>query len=289
MHAHATKRGIFMYGNHFPDVATQTECMLYPKLMAMNCPHFDFPACNFTEKLMNVKDRRDGASRQGSGRVACFKLTNLIRSYTLECNYNTGRMVNPVISRPSSYGFMDPPSTVNIHHAPKFTPDLFEGTGRALAESLLDLTGHNPWSRLCYTEFKTLEGVRRWLSNRLQNSPEYNQIKVANLYNNVSRDRPIPRKASSTTGSAVAPARPISRTSSVNINHPKKQSPKKRSNTKIVPEHHHSDRNRTSPASKPGSETKVSPAGVSKTASTSSRKLSLPNKFNCYIQRNNGR
>ena len=47
--------GIFMYGNHFPDVATQTECMILPRLMAMNCQHFDFAACNFTERLMNMK------------------------------------------------------------------------------------------------------------------------------------------------------------------------------------------------------------------------------------------
>ena len=77
--------------------------------------------------MINFRDKRDGASREGSGRVACLKLTGLVRSYTLECNYNTGRLVNPIVSRPPSFGFVDPPSAVNIHHSPKFTPELFEG------------------------------------------------------------------------------------------------------------------------------------------------------------------
>lgn len=44
-----------MYGNHFPDAVAQAECMLLPRLMAMNSPHFDFSACNFTERLMCMK------------------------------------------------------------------------------------------------------------------------------------------------------------------------------------------------------------------------------------------
>ncbi|CAG7832919.1 unnamed protein product [Allacma fusca] len=238
MHGHATKRGIFMYGNHFPDVATQAECMLLPRLMSMNCPHFDFPACNFTERLMNMKDRRDGASREGSGRVACLKLTNLIRSYTLECNYNTGRMVNPVVCRPPSYGFVDPPSTVKIHHSPKFTPDLFEGTGRALAESVLDLTGHNPWSRLSYTEFKTLEGMRRWISNRLLHSPEYSQSRGSSLNTSAVKEKIIPKKSCSTTGCGIASVSTTSRASSAIINTSKKRSPKKRTGSKVLVELH---------------------------------------------------
>jgi len=72
------------------------------------------------------RDRRDGASREGSGRVACHKLTGLIRSYTLECNYNTGRMVNHIVSRPPSFGFMDP-SPYHSPHPPKFNIDTYEG------------------------------------------------------------------------------------------------------------------------------------------------------------------
>jgi len=44
-----------MYGNHFADISTQVECMLMPRLMAVNSQHFDFSACNFTERLMCMK------------------------------------------------------------------------------------------------------------------------------------------------------------------------------------------------------------------------------------------
>lgn len=68
------------------------------------------------------RDRRDGMSREGSGRVAVLKLTGLIRSYTLECNYNTGRLVNilPPSIREGSC------KTHNILVPPKYTPQIFE-------------------------------------------------------------------------------------------------------------------------------------------------------------------
>ena len=39
----------------------------------MNTLNFDFSECNFTEKLMTVKDKRDQLSREGAGRVAIHK------------------------------------------------------------------------------------------------------------------------------------------------------------------------------------------------------------------------
>lgn len=36
----------------------------------MNCLNFDYVECNFNEKMMNVKDKKDGLSREGSGRVS---------------------------------------------------------------------------------------------------------------------------------------------------------------------------------------------------------------------------
>ena len=75
IHGHASKRGIFMYGNHFSDMETKISSMLLPKIMSINCANFDFPACNFTEKNMYLKDRHTGAGREGSGRVAAYKAT----------------------------------------------------------------------------------------------------------------------------------------------------------------------------------------------------------------------
>ena len=65
-------------------------------------------------------------SREGSGRVAVLKATGLMRSYTLECNYNTGRLVNvlpPTIKESVPSG---PPPIVQNLTPPKYTPHLFE-------------------------------------------------------------------------------------------------------------------------------------------------------------------
>lgn len=61
-------------------------------------------------------------SREGSGRVAVLKLTGLIRSYTLECNYNTGRLVN-VLPQSVREGNC---KTHSLLVPPKYTPHIFE-------------------------------------------------------------------------------------------------------------------------------------------------------------------
>ncbi|CAH2004531.1 unnamed protein product [Acanthoscelides obtectus] len=161
LHGHASKKGVFMYGNHFDDAERNVECMLLPKLMSINNHNFHFNACNFTERNMYLRDKTDGRSRAGSGRVAVLSLTGIIKSYTLECNYNTGRLVNvlpPTTKEPC--GRMH-----SINVPPKYTPHVFEEVGRSLGSSILDLTGHNPFSRLPNSEFHTLSGLRDWLRN----------------------------------------------------------------------------------------------------------------------------
>ena len=78
LHGHASKRGCFIYANHFEKDEDQVQALLFPKLMSLNSPHFDFEACNFSLKNMQHKDKRDGMSKEGSGRVAIFKSTGII-------------------------------------------------------------------------------------------------------------------------------------------------------------------------------------------------------------------
>ena len=77
LHGHASKRGCFMYGNYIEDEDKYVQCLLFPKLVSVNSANFDFTACNFTEKNMYSHDKRDGMSKEGSGRVAMYKMTGL--------------------------------------------------------------------------------------------------------------------------------------------------------------------------------------------------------------------
>jgi hypothetical protein len=45
---------------------------------------------------MNVKDKKDGLSREGCGRVALYKATGNPLCYTLECNYASGKLKNTI-------------------------------------------------------------------------------------------------------------------------------------------------------------------------------------------------
>lgn len=40
-HAHASKRGGFMFGNHITDAEKQADNITFVKLIAMNCLNFD--------------------------------------------------------------------------------------------------------------------------------------------------------------------------------------------------------------------------------------------------------
>lgn len=72
LHGHASKRGCFIYGNHFQLESDQSLNMLYPKLISLNSAHFDFSACLFSEKNMYALDK-NGLTKEGSGRVALHK------------------------------------------------------------------------------------------------------------------------------------------------------------------------------------------------------------------------
>ncbi|XP_063297985.1 cytosolic carboxypeptidase-like protein 5 isoform X1 [Pelobates fuscus] len=168
LHGHASKRGCFMYGNYFSDENDQVENMLYPKLISLNSAHFDFMACNFSEKNMYAKDKRDGQSKEGSGRVAVHKTTGIIHSYTLECNYNTGRSVNTIPVACHDNGRASPPPPPAF--PPKYTTEIFEQVGRAVAIAALDVSESNPWPRLTMSEHNSLSNLRAWMLKHVRNT-----------------------------------------------------------------------------------------------------------------------
>ena len=86
LHAHATKRGCFMYGNHFTTAEEHVDCMLFPKLVSLNSVHFDYSHCVFSERNMSAPDKGDCVGKEGSGRVAIYKATGLLQRF-LYYNY----------------------------------------------------------------------------------------------------------------------------------------------------------------------------------------------------------
>ncbi|XP_063771004.1 cytosolic carboxypeptidase-like protein 5 isoform X4 [Pseudophryne corroboree] len=146
----------------------KVENMLYPKLISLNSAHFDFMGCNFSEKNMYAKDKRDGQSKEGSGRVAIHKATGIIHSYTLECNYNTGRCVNTIPVACHDNGRASPPPPPAF--PPKYTTNIFEQVGRAAAIAALDLEENNPWPRLIMSEYNNLSNLRAWMLKHVRNT-----------------------------------------------------------------------------------------------------------------------
>ena len=155
-HGHATKRGCFLYGNALPDFERMVDNVLFARVAAANCRWFDFAGCCFTERNMYRADQRDGLSKAGSGRVAIYKLTGLTYVYTLECSYNTGRLVNR-LNPPATPKGMDkarvlslspPPPPARAASSPKYNPESWRCVGRALAVAFLDVHEANEISRL---------------------------------------------------------------------------------------------------------------------------------------------
>lgn len=177
LHAHASKRGCFIYGNVLDSLEHQVQNQLYCRLIAMNTAHFDYEGCLFSREHMQRIDPGDAASgltAEGSGRVSTYTAHKLIHSYTLECNYNCSKYMNDiaptdgdpqgrVVTQPSAYSTS----------SEKYTPFIYGGVGRACMVALLDIKGQNPCSRIPKSKVKTLERVRLAVINEVKQRPEY--------------------------------------------------------------------------------------------------------------------
>jgi len=218
LHAHATRRGCFLYGNAIPDVEQQIQNVMYGRLVALNSPHLDFDGCNFTERNMKAKDKRDGLSKEGSGRVAIFKETGLVHSYVLECNYNTGRTVNTTPNSTTDDPRCSPGRAADKKGPPKYTPEIYMHVGKALALAMLDQKGLNPWSRLPNSHAQNLENLKAWVTSHVAGaSKTYRQDikekgldtmstrkKVVNAREPESKPAPAKRAAQARRMAAVA-------------------------------------------------------------------------------------
>ena len=168
LHAHVSKRSCFVFGNYLPPEIFP-ENQVFAKLIELNTPYFEFSECDFSEKSMASKDPKDYHSKEGSGRVALYKSTGIIQSFTVECSYYISRPLHPI------------PPTVNIKTGRKFVESIvynsngliqihnrsfFNDFAVGIMMAILDTEGCNMNSRLLLSEFKSLDSIRDYLKAR---------------------------------------------------------------------------------------------------------------------------
>ncbi|CAG9327499.1 unnamed protein product [Blepharisma stoltei] len=160
LHAHASIKGIFIFGNYMNDFKKQVETCLFPKLMEINNVNFHWEQCNFSDENMKAHDK-NGDSREGSGRVGIFKAAGLLRCYTLECNYHSGITTNNIPSPGIEESLIDDRNSVIYNNgSPAYDIKIFENVGKSICVSILDLIEKNQYSRLRVTEFQSIEDFK---------------------------------------------------------------------------------------------------------------------------------
>jgi len=138
MHAHATKRGLFLFGNWYEDLEQQAEAMLFSKLISLHSKWFSGQGCDFSLKNSKTKDKKDPLmSKQGCGRVVMSSMTKVSKCFTLETNYHIGK------------------DEYNIN---EYDPDVWREVGRDAALSLLATQQVSP--QLLASEYKSIDGLK---------------------------------------------------------------------------------------------------------------------------------
>lgn len=116
-----------------------------------------------------MKDRREGLSKEGSGRVALNKHFGILHSYTLECSYAVGKSCNAIAPAENEAhgGRISPPSPCSL--PPKFTIEHYRDVGKACALAAIDIIpGRNPFTRVTHSTFKNLQTLRDYLKHQIR-------------------------------------------------------------------------------------------------------------------------
>ncbi len=168
VHAHANKRGCFLFGNHNPLGGPDAPELLACRLSA-HSRHAEWQACDFSRRKMG---------NSGSCRVALHHAGICdgrprgaeppAHAYTLECNYNKGTTAT------TSVVTDDPPGSVRAAWAKcsylspllaaPYDPGAWRDVGRALAMALLDMAADDAARGLDDVRTtRTLDECRNWL------------------------------------------------------------------------------------------------------------------------------
>ncbi|EPY16032.1 metallo-peptidase, Clan MC, Family M14 [Strigomonas culicis] len=161
MHAHANRKGTFLYGNGL-EGKRQVQNLLYAKLVALNTPYLEFTSCNYSEANMFAVSK-SGKGKESSARIVWYLETGCVHSYAIEASHVAGRFLNTLPRHPALAAEDLPPDQLT----PRYTPATFGDTGKAVLLGLLDLHNCNPWSRLLLTTAQTLKGMEAYIERQL--------------------------------------------------------------------------------------------------------------------------
>lgn len=145
----------------------------------MNYSLFDLQNCNFSKKDKHSEEMEKAKKKDGTGRSAMFHKFGIIRSYTIEANYNICNRRNKVVydesrldsSRRNFYseGVGEQnnllPNVGDICRGFNFETEFtnhqitvrdLRNTGKEICLALLDSVNLNPFSRLRNTPLKNI-------------------------------------------------------------------------------------------------------------------------------------
>jgi len=168
VHAHAGRRGCFLYGCEQETEEKRAESQLFAKLVAINSRWLDHDAC-----LWFNTEAVDGSARSAVYAATVEQGISCPFVYTLECNYDSGVSMNELMSRHNATahiksGRMSPePPKLNTTMGPKYCPESWRDVGKALVLAALDLAGANSHSRLGAPDCGGLSRLRLGVNNAL--------------------------------------------------------------------------------------------------------------------------
>ncbi|KAJ3323727.1 Cytosolic carboxypeptidase-like protein 5 [Boothiomyces sp. JEL0866] len=186
LHGHANKAGSFLFGNWLPNLKQQYEQLLFAKYCLINNPLFDYGECDFAPKAMlpttiqppkeQLKDNPE-MTKDGTGRVAIYRLTGATHCYTFEANYYGSKLERrPPYS--SKCKFYEKNNKLPLDK--RFTVSDLKAMGRSLAIAVFDM--EHPTHQLTSLRVNDQYGkvkVHDWVIEKLKRMYNKSHIPLA--------------------------------------------------------------------------------------------------------------
>lgn len=154
-HSHVSRNGCFLLANRFQGDGHAWN-VAFARLCQLNSPHFDLAGTEFSDFDTAEKECKDGFDKRGSGRVAVYTDCLVCHSYTLEVNYNKLKDQNPFFVPAKGLPAWTECPGIRTKGYVAYDQGCWAQMGECLCVSLLDMYGHNCYSRLPVSKYGTL-------------------------------------------------------------------------------------------------------------------------------------